>query len=50
MMKTGMDWKMSSRQYSRALLNALSHKMFKDKSMDVKIDKMFKSMELKPKR
>ncbi|XP_050258275.1 calcium-dependent protein kinase 24 [Quercus robur] len=49
MMKTGMDWKMSSRQYSRALLNALSHKMFKDKSMDVKVDKMFKSMELKPK-
>lgn len=33
MMKTGMDWKMSSRQYSRALLNALSTKMFKDKSL-----------------
>lgn len=31
MMKTGMDWKMASRQYSRAMLNALSQKMFKDK-------------------
>ncbi|GMY32416.1 calcium-dependent protein kinase 24 [Fagus crenata] len=38
MMKTGMDWKMSSRQYSRALLNALSLKMFKDKSMELKVD------------
>ncbi|KAJ7980716.1 putative Calcium-dependent protein kinase [Quillaja saponaria] len=33
MMKTGMDWKMASRQYSRALLNALSSKLFKDKSL-----------------
>ncbi|KAK7404494.1 hypothetical protein VNO78_05427 [Psophocarpus tetragonolobus] len=32
MMKTGGDWKMASRQYSRALLNALSFKMFKDTS------------------
>ncbi|KAF5728820.1 calcium-dependent protein kinase 24 [Tripterygium wilfordii] len=32
MMKTGMDWKMASRQYSRAMLNALSMKLFKDKS------------------
>ncbi|XP_061374612.1 calcium-dependent protein kinase 24-like [Gastrolobium bilobum] len=32
MMKTGGDWKMASRQYSRALLNALSFRMFKDKS------------------
>ncbi|POO03431.1 Serine/threonine protein kinase [Trema orientale] len=31
MMKTGMDWKMSSRQYSRALLNGLSTRLFKDK-------------------
>lgn len=35
MMKTGGDWKMASRQYSRALLNALSFKMFKDKSVRV---------------
>ncbi|KAG4967157.1 hypothetical protein JHK87_032808 [Glycine soja] len=32
MMKTGGDWKLASRQYSRALLNALSFKMFKDTS------------------
>ncbi|GAV90073.1 Pkinase domain-containing protein/EF_hand_5 domain-containing protein [Cephalotus follicularis] len=32
MMETGMDWKMASRQYSKAWLNALSLKMFKDKS------------------
>ncbi|XP_030527752.1 calcium-dependent protein kinase 24 [Rhodamnia argentea] len=31
MMKTGLDWKMASRQYSRAMLNALSQRMFKDK-------------------
>ncbi|XP_023639669.1 calcium-dependent protein kinase 24 isoform X2 [Capsella rubella] len=30
MMKSGTDWKMASRQYSRALLNALSIKMFKE--------------------
>ncbi|CAN6807286.1 unnamed protein product [Brassica oleracea] len=30
MMKSGTDWKMASRQYSRALLNALSMKMFKE--------------------
>ncbi|KAK1400512.1 Calmodulin-domain kinase CDPK protein [Heracleum sosnowskyi] len=36
MMKTGMDWKMASRQYSRAMLNALSVKILKDKSMHVK--------------
>ncbi|CAL0334133.1 unnamed protein product [Lupinus luteus] len=35
MMKTGGDWKMASRQYSRAMLNALSIKMFKDKSISV---------------
>ncbi|GLT90587.1 hypothetical protein SLE2022_085120 [Rubroshorea leprosula] len=29
MMETGMDWKMASRQYSRALLNALSIKILK---------------------
>ncbi|KAM1187900.1 hypothetical protein ACFX2J_023767 [Malus domestica] len=33
MMKTGMDWKMSSRQYSRALLNVLSRKLLKDESL-----------------
>lgn len=33
MMKTGMDWKMASRQYSRALLNVLSRKLLKDKSI-----------------
>ncbi|TKY67446.1 Calcium-dependent protein kinase 24 [Spatholobus suberectus] len=33
MMKTGGDWKMASRQYSRALLNALSSRMFKDTSI-----------------
>ncbi|KAI4338850.1 hypothetical protein MLD38_023858 [Melastoma candidum] len=32
MMTMGMDWKMASRQYSRAMLNALSIKMFKDNS------------------
>ncbi|XP_021911464.1 calcium-dependent protein kinase 24 [Carica papaya] len=44
MMKTGMDWKMASRQYSRALLNALSIKMFKENSMEVDVPK-FRSME-----
>nr|XP_017246286.1 PREDICTED: calcium-dependent protein kinase 24-like [Daucus carota subsp. sativus] len=33
MMKNGMDWKMASRQYSRVMLNALSKKMFKEKSV-----------------
>ncbi|CAI9271480.1 unnamed protein product [Lactuca saligna] len=33
MMTTGMDWKMSSRQYSRAKLHAISMKMFKDNSI-----------------
>ncbi|KAG2720899.1 hypothetical protein I3760_02G055700 [Carya illinoinensis] len=37
MMKTGMDWKMASRQYSRAFLNALSLKMFKEKSRELKL-------------
>ncbi|KAK4483389.1 hypothetical protein RD792_010575 [Penstemon davidsonii] len=36
MMTTGMDWKMGSRQYSRAMLNALSIKLFKDKSLQFK--------------
>lgn len=36
MMKTGMDWKMASRQYSRAFLNALSTKLFKDKPSQAK--------------
>ncbi|CAN6826343.1 unnamed protein product [Brassica oleracea] len=34
MMKSGTDWKMASRQYSRALLNALSIKMFKEDAGD----------------
>nr|XP_027115761.1 calcium-dependent protein kinase 24-like [Coffea arabica] len=37
MMTTGADWKMASRQYSRAMLNVLSMKLFKDKSMQLKI-------------
>ncbi|CAM8940987.1 unnamed protein product [Rhodiola kirilowii] len=32
MMKTGMNWKMASRQYSRAMLTALSMRMFNNKS------------------
>ncbi|KAF2322151.1 hypothetical protein GH714_007916 [Hevea brasiliensis] len=36
MMKSGMDWKMASRQYSRAMLNALSMKLIKDKSIQLK--------------
>ncbi|XP_059632880.1 calcium-dependent protein kinase 24 [Cornus florida] len=36
MMKSGMDWKMASRQYSRAMLQALSLKLFKDKSLELK--------------
>ncbi|CAL5211473.1 unnamed protein product [Lathyrus oleraceus] len=38
MMTTGGDWKMASRQYSRAMLNALSFRMFKDKSAGVVIN------------
>ncbi|KAL1827088.1 hypothetical protein ACET3Z_005500 [Daucus carota] len=30
MMKTGMDWKMASRQYSRVMLNVLSKKILKE--------------------
>ncbi|KAJ4840374.1 Calcium-dependent protein kinase 24 [Turnera subulata] len=33
MMKNGMDWKMASRQYSRAMLTALSIKLLKEKSI-----------------
>uniref|UniRef100_A0A5B6ZB72 non-specific serine/threonine protein kinase n=1 Tax=Davidia involucrata TaxID=16924 RepID=A0A5B6ZB72_DAVIN len=36
MMTTGMDWRMASRQYSRAMLNALSLKLFKDNSLQLK--------------
>lgn len=42
MMKSGTDWKMASRQYSRAMMNALSIKLFRDRSMELN-----KSMELK---
>ncbi|KAF3455791.1 hypothetical protein FNV43_RR00433 [Rhamnella rubrinervis] len=37
MMKTGTDWKMASRQYSRAFLNALSTKLFKDRPLPTTI-------------
>jgi len=33
MMKAGVDWRNASRQYSRAVFNTLSHKMFKDLSL-----------------
>jgi calcium-dependent protein kinase len=33
MMKGGMDWTNTSRQYSRAVYNTLSRKMFKDISL-----------------
>lgn len=33
MMKGGMDWRNTSRQYSRAVYNNLSRKMFKDVSL-----------------
>lgn len=33
MMTTGTDWKMASRKYSKVMLNALSVRLFKDKSM-----------------
>ncbi|KAL8139638.1 hypothetical protein V2J09_005659 [Rumex salicifolius] len=36
MMSSGIDWKMASRQYSRAMLNVLSVKMFNDKSIKCK--------------
>jgi calcium-dependent protein kinase len=33
MMKGGMDWRNTSRQYSRAVYNTLSRKMFKGISL-----------------
>lgn len=33
MMKAGVDWRNTSRQYSRAVYNTLSRKMFKDVSL-----------------
>lgn len=33
MMKAGTDWRNGSRQYSRAVFNTLSLKMFKDGSL-----------------
>lgn len=48
MMTSGADWKMASRQYSRAMMSALSIKLFKDKSMELtKSMELNKSMELK---
>ncbi|XP_021627963.2 calcium-dependent protein kinase 24 [Manihot esculenta] len=38
MMKSGMDWKMASRQYSRAMLNAFSTRLLKDKSMQLQLN------------
>ncbi|KAL7128116.1 hypothetical protein ABFS83_14G294400 [Erythranthe nasuta] len=37
MMKTGMDWKMGSRQYSRAMLNALSVRLFQGHNLEFNI-------------
>ncbi|XP_012838274.1 PREDICTED: calcium-dependent protein kinase 24-like [Erythranthe guttata] len=37
MMKTGMDWKMGSRQYSRAMLNALSVRLFQGHNLQFNI-------------
>lgn len=42
MMRTGMDWKMASRRYSRVMLNALSMKIFRDKTMHRKACKTMK--------
>ncbi|KAI4370406.1 hypothetical protein MLD38_018761 [Melastoma candidum] len=39
MMTTGMDWKMASRQFSRAKLNAVSMKMFKGNSTNNQTDR-----------
>ncbi|XP_019168314.1 PREDICTED: calcium-dependent protein kinase 24 [Ipomoea nil] len=36
MMTTGTDWKMASRKYSKVMLNALSVRLFKDKSVQIK--------------
>ncbi|XP_031130182.1 calcium-dependent protein kinase 24-like [Ipomoea triloba] len=36
MMTTGTDWKMASRKYSKVMLNALSVRLFKDKSIQIK--------------
>jgi calcium-dependent protein kinase len=33
MMKAGVDWRNTSRQFSRAVFNTLSRKMFKDVSL-----------------
>lgn len=33
MMKGGMDWRKTSRQYTRAVYNTLSRKMFEDISL-----------------
>jgi calcium-dependent protein kinase len=38
MMKAGMDWRNTSRQYSRAVYNTLSRKMFKDVSLKLDIN------------
>ncbi|XP_066355766.1 calcium-dependent protein kinase 29-like [Miscanthus floridulus] len=38
MMKAGVDWRNTSRQYSRAVYNTLSRKMFKDVSLKLDIN------------
>jgi len=38
MMRAGMDWRNTSRQYSRAVYNTLSRKMFKDVSLKLDIN------------
>ncbi|TKW25096.1 hypothetical protein SEVIR_3G094400v4 [Setaria viridis] len=38
MMKAGMDWRNTSRQYSREVYNTLSRKMFKDVSLKLDIN------------
>ncbi|KQJ91764.2 calcium-dependent protein kinase 29 [Brachypodium distachyon] len=35
MMKAGVDWRNASRQYSRAVFNTLSRKMFKETSLKI---------------
>ena len=38
MMRAGMDWRNTSRQYSRAVYNTLSRKMFKDVSLKLDVN------------
>jgi len=38
MMEAGIDWRNTSRQYSRAVFNTLSHRMFKVGSIQQRAD------------